>query len=542
VHLLRKREGNLFRLAFSANLFGRNLIEPRLVNFCVVVSGFLLLSLLSYTDRLVALQICTAAIISLGIVSAELTWALTIFLMPFGEFFAFDVYDTRFLVAVALATSFLKLAPRVSTVSSPIGKWIPSCSWMLVSFIGLVMLHFNASNIFREAQAAALMGCAYVFFIAARLVPSMSRRVFHLIEFAFCAGAIVSAMLSAIFLYAPLPQLIMAHLPVDNLRLTGVQDGSNSTARYLIPAAGCAISHLLLDIEKRKGLWLWGVLLVAVVVLMAATKSKGSIVALLVMCLLVMLLVPSRLRTIAMLVFLVVPSSLVVWLAVAQPRIDYRAAQIWSSAGSRNLDYYLDTPPGSIGSIASLKQELRIGVSSRMHMSPDGKILYEKRSDDVWKTGQRDLLWNAGLDVLAANVLWGIGFDAWREEMQRRLGFPFASPHNGLLETAGAFGIIGGLLYGLLAIFLLKSLFHVRRHLAQQPATPAFLWPVLSIASLLVIELVDVSTILAPVLFAVWSWTLLGLHEGLLALSASDEQPTGTTLTKEAKELQNMKN
>jgi hypothetical protein len=70
-------------------------------------------------------------------------------------------------------------------------------------------------------------------------------------------------------------------------------------------------------------------------------------------------------------------------------------------------------------------------------------------------TGQRVRIWSASLQVLKRHWLFGIGFAGWKAQLLDLLGFPFDSPHNGLLEVFGEFGLLGVFLYASLIILIL---------------------------------------------------------------------------------------
>jgi O-Antigen ligase len=70
-------------------------------------------------------------------------------------------------------------------------------------------------------------------------------------------------------------------------------------------------------------------------------------------------------------------------------------------------------------------------------------------------TGQRVRIWSASLQVLKRHWLFGIGFAGWKAQLLDLLGFPFDSPHNGLLEVFGEFGLLGVFLYASLIILII---------------------------------------------------------------------------------------
>jgi O-antigen ligase len=232
------------------------------------------------------------------------------------------------------------------------------------------------------------------------------------------------------------------------------------------------------------------------------------------MCILAIILVDHKIRKRAAFALLIVVVAFALTTLVVRPRVEHWAAEAWQSAGNENMHSYL-VPSKELALSDILERGFRVGESSRMTELPNGEIRYQKRSFDIWHTGQRDLLWEAGVSVIRDHPWWGIGYKNWQEELDRRLGYPFRSPHNAFLEIVGGYGVLGGVLYILLILVFLRNLLLIRRRFASGMINATILWGGLSGASWLAMELPDVSTSLAITLVTVWFWIFLGLHESM---------------------------
>ena len=102
-----------------------------------------------------------------------------------------------------------------------------------------------------------------------------------------------------------------------------------------------------------------------------------------------------------------------------------------------------------------------VKLHSEMYRNIDGTIEYKERGCGLGCTGQRDRLWRTGLQVVSEHWLLGIGPAAWPVEFQKRLQFPFDTPHNALLEMGGGFGLAGLMVYFALTVAVLRLLWQV---------------------------------------------------------------------------------
>jgi O-antigen ligase len=166
----------------------------------------------------------------------------------------------------------------------------------------------------------------------------------------------------------------------------------------------------------------------------------------------------------------------------------------------------------------SVLHELRIGQSYQMSVAtlPDGskKIEYKKVTG-LEQTGQRERLWEAGVDVVRNHWLWGLGPAGLTAAMTKALNYPFTSPHNFALELLGAYGLLGGAIYIALILALWSAgitLTHDQRMLLPGGLIIA---PILV---LLLAEIVEPSLAFGYGVVGFWFWCFAGL----LAATARD--------------------
>jgi len=506
-------------------------IEATVKRLILVLTSFYALSLLSYVSRPVALWLCGMDIAIVGILSVDLVWLLTLFLIPFARYFAFSSSNTKFLLSVALVACGLRLGSHVWKHSRTQGFKASAYSWILLLYCLLVALHFKDSRVAFELEGAGLLATAYLLFLRIRYEePSRSRETLSLLEVTLVSSGIAAALLTAAYLYFPLPQLIVAHPEIRNLRLAGVTDESNSMARFLLPAFSCFLARSVLYRSKRG---LWYLLLALTSMLLAATETKAALVAILAMFIVIPFLAGPRRRWWSLPSILVATLSILWWLLYIGPRLEYQAAAVWVSLPNTHVSSLLASPyeqltikhsqqltikhSQQLTIKHSLLRELRIGRSSKMLKDKEGRTTYIRRPNDIWKTGQRDRLWKAGIAVVTEHPLWGIGYKAWRQELMKRLDYPFVAPHDALLQVVGSYGIVGGILYvALLAAFLRRTV-QAREAGAVDWVRHGVIWPTLICGALFVFELFDEATSLGVTIMILWVWGTLGLQEAFIS-------------------------
>jgi hypothetical protein len=182
----------------------------------------------------------------------------------------------------------------------------------------------------------------------------------------------------------------------------------------------------------------------------------------------------------------------------------------------------------SHGPLERLESPFRIGHSFRLQAPPKnlqdplaqpgalGDMEVTPRNCHLWCTGQRDLIWKAGFQVVEQHWLAGIGFGAWKTVLQEKLGFPFDHPHSGLLEVWGEFGILGFAMY----MTFIVLLFVRARYALSANVTGFKKWLLVAISMTAIAflgnELVDDTKFFSISPHAIWIWPLLALQERYL--------------------------
>ncbi len=121
---------------------------------------------------------------------------------------------------------------------------------------------------------------------------------------------------------------------------------------------------------------------------------------------------------------------------------------------------------------------------------------------DIMSTGQRLILWKAGISTIERDWLMGIGSPNWPKVLSE---YKETSPHNGLLEVWGGLGIAGLLLYLSVPVALFLS---VKNNWVNN------IFSLISMAVLvfyLVREQFDVSDIYSFTINGLLFWSLIGL-------------------------------
>ncbi|HEU5018863.1 MAG TPA: O-antigen ligase family protein [Pseudolabrys sp.] len=427
------------------------------------------------------------------ILPTTLPWIVAVATLPYTYFLTLSPSNTAMITGAALAVAALCMGWQ----SFRSWKQIPQSGYgvILAAFIALVVAHFTAAT-HLILEGAAFLACLFVIFLAIRFRFAHDAGWLRIMGITIVASVLAGALISAVFVYIPAPWLAIHHAPTDNLRLAGIFDEANAAGRYLM------LAFFFFLIKA----WIWPLALTAI--LLAATGSKGALVATFAASIICLIIDRTNMRrsiVLAACSFVLMGA----WLSIVQPRLEQRAAAIWSA---NKLIGPVEKPVGNTPE-QLLTHELRIGTSSRM-TKEDGVIRYHERPYSIWHTGQRDLLWSAGFATIVEHPLWGIGYKRWRDELSKRLDYPFTSPHNGLLEVTGAYGVIGGILYLALIVLFVRNVMRVRR---EKRADFTLLWATVSVAGMLVFELVDVSTSLAATLPAVLFWAFLAVQEGILS-------------------------
>lgn len=178
----------------------------------------------------------------------------------------------------------------------------------------------------------------------------------------------------------------------------------------------------------------------------------------------------------------------------------------------RSYSMTVEKPPGNAPAAANRnataeKPTADGSTNSEMYRNVPGRITYTKRNCGWECTGQRDRLWGTGLAIVGEHWLIGIGPHRWKAEYQTRLGFPFDTPHDALLELWGGYGLAGLVLYSALLVLLVGQLMRSVALPASAPAVILVTTTALYIVAMMIAELVDPAKFLSMNPHAIWLWT-----------------------------------
>ena len=224
-------------------------------------------------------------------------------------------------------------------------------------------------------------------------------------------------------------------------------------------------------------------------------------------------------------------------------------AAVWReySEPQLNVEHYAELAQAPFLSV--LRKEFRIAVSQEMKVveRPDtgkadasllaimpsnqvrapaqkSQIVEGPKSSALADTGRRLQLFKSGVEILSNHPWWGIGHKQWAVAMLQITGFPFGSPHNGLLEVWGSYGVLGALLYAALIVVAGRNYLMIERRAHNSISLWLNRGIGLFLFALVLHELVEVATVLAVTPYALWAWMALGLQDGL----RRSLKPTGT--------------
>lgn len=537
--------GQTLRGAVSPLLKSR---EHGYAALAVAAAGFVGVAALSYLNRTLAVWALLAwsvlTIVSMPIVG----WAFTMFAVVFQDVFALGADDFRRIRYALL----LVLVGRLGWLVVQRRMYRSPLLWCLLAFTALVGLHDVLSGSSAKQavwDAGVLLSLAGVYVVSREFGRDPAGATLG--AAAMVLAAFLSAALSFAFLYLPLPGLIaLGRLP-DSLRLFGVQDNPNSLAQLLVPALLILVCASI-GRQRSPG---WVALVATAGVLLAATGTRAGllVVAATLFVLLPLVTSPGVRRTGVRVVALPLVALLgcAVWLIGVAPWVEHRAAQQWIARSDAFLCVYLEARSGHdpcdrlfltaddsgvspVNRILdTFMRDLRLQASHAM-FKVDGRTTYVRRAFRISEMGQRDRTWRAGLTVVSQHWLWGFaGREGWAQHMQVLTGYPFTSPHNGVLEVTGAYGVLGLLLYVSVIVLFVRNYLDLRQraHLPWQRAANE--WVFLCGAAVFLFELTDALTVLAFSIHAIWFWGIVGMQAGLLDAAAA-ERPAAAPAAEEA--------
>jgi hypothetical protein len=493
--------------------------------------------------------------------------ALALFIASIREVWALSVHDTSIILTFAVLATVLASMRRMQFVEL---RHALRAGNLFILLLGVSLffevLHFPILSAHWSVEGAQRIALETMILLVALLasLTAGNLEIGKTIKFTLVAAGIFTAAVDLLYLYVPAPWLIgNEFVHTEMLRLVGLQDDANSTARFLLPMAIGAVVLFF----QRPGLW-QGVIIIIAALPVFATGSKTGILTL-IACSTVAAYVCRppipRLLSGGIAVILVLIAGLS-WSLVFEHPFKRHAAEAWLNSKlsqDRAIQYAYGTYTGPITNITDyLFGSLRIGRASQLTVMPPSRDAAapvegsppnrdaaapvegspanpanppqtsESTSDKIdWSrvrevkgpasattTGQRILLWTTGLDVIRDHPLFGIGDDNWRAEMQERTGFPYSSPHNGLLQVTGSYGVLGAIIY-LIALSQMCLLIYLRQ------GDP---WVLVCAAGYFCFEMFDVSTIFSPTFVSIWVWALLGQFRPVPATQQVQTRSIGT--------------
>ena len=354
------------------------------------LAAYIGFALVSFANETAAIVGCIAVLAATAIGGSRLPWLFAVAVIPYSYMFGLHASGSALIATAAIAFA----ATRMGIDSIHSWRCHPTSAYGLVltGFIVVVAAHITAFS-YIAMEGLGFLACLWIIFFAIRYRFGRDQEWLSWTETWITWSVLVACLISATFVFMPLIWLIAAHPPLDNLRLSGVFDEANAAGRYLLPI------FLLFFIRASTGrsqAYFW--LLALAAVFLAATGSKGAILATVMACLLYLGLDRNRIRRGAMALATAL-AAMTVWLLLIQPIVEYRAAQIWRADDRNGTDVIAITPKAT--GIEAFTRDFRIGTSSRMTKLANGNTNYTDRPYNIWHTGQRDLLWKAGLATIA---------------------------------------------------------------------------------------------------------------------------------------------
>jgi len=527
-------------------------------------AAFLLAAMLSYLAPMAAVAAMTA--VSLGAMALwpRRSLGIAAFVLGFKEIFNLDPGHSRYVMATTL--TYLGLQTLLDRRSWRLCRNLHSHPLLALLILSLILnaLHVALSP---DAEGTVRLIWHLLGILTAFRAATLSDDTIAMasLKRSLIAGGAAIAILSALYLYIPMPALVGdVFIHTEVLRLVGIQDDANSIARWILPAAMAALiaANAKRPIPTLLWVMLWGMALLA-------TASKSGLIWFAV-ALLALPFFTKRWKEMAA-SLLAVGLGAVLWFGVIEHPLKRHAATSWYESGLSNdgavtvaYDLYTKTKPyyarldkyAPKSIFGNFITSLRIRTTSepividanpetppprpRLILPPAGEpnkkafvtnrdwskihdapkkdvqsklakteaVKAEQEELGILETGDRRRLWLAGIHIFGSHPWWGIGAMGWPAEMIKEVRFPYSSPHNGFLQVSGSYGLLGALLY-LAAIARLGWLIIRRR---------GDIWVLSSLSCAFAFELFDVSSIFTPTLIGAVSSMLIGVLEGGLRL------------------------
>jgi hypothetical protein len=505
---------------------------PLLVRAIAIASlhltAFIAICTVSYARLPIGSTVAAAVLALLALTSPLSGMLLVLIAVNFQYLFWFDpgaLYEIGGLVSVA----YILRALPITLHAARQGSWL----WfILAAFIGLVLLHLlPLAETDRPIQAVGFLILTATLFLHCRHIAGTLDAAVAVAT--MCIGGFAACILSFAYLYVPFPELFLSHSPLydlhlNDLRLSGVQD-SNAIAKLALPGI---LALMLLTITRSRPIALWILLLVAGSIVLAAAASKSVMLALVpVMLALLVFAIKRRLLIGWTIVAIAMGGSVLLFSVAALPSLKYHAAVFWEKYSEPKIRAAFYGKLAEESYLNRLRSELRIPRAGQVHCRDTGPggcfpetrgslsandVGRRPASDGIAATGQRVLIFKTGLAIVYDHLWWGIGYKHWAGAMEKISGIPFLSPHNGLLEVWGSYGLLGAIVYLALIAVTVRIYVMIKKRVSD----PTMLWFNLAVAlfllALLVHEIFEVATVLAVTPYALWAWAALGLQDGIL--------------------------
>ncbi|MDA9464509.1 hypothetical protein XH87_07785 [Bradyrhizobium sp. CCBAU 53415] len=510
-------------------------------------------------------------IVALALFAPAYGLALGIFIAPFQQFASLNLDQFHLLQGVAwsfIAFRLLLLIQprdllRIRTSPTIIFFGAFTC---LVLFRNAIP--FTSRFYFLDAGFVVTIFLITMTVGTATRLPSYS---WTLVSTAMLSAVLFSILFDFALVYIPLAELTpyQSALPPDKLRLAGLHANPNATSKFLLAAVSLTSALVVGRVFKEDRLRAWYAWLLLAVLLLAlsATAAKSGIAALVVSlsiaaCLLMgsawtqrhsSVLSPNDQVMEVGKVFALFVFAVASWTIVIAPPIKERGAAAWLASGlpldrpdlkelagnragaseasaTHPVTGGDSRPEGSRSSLTgAFIEEFRIGKSFQLKagVAPGSSLesplkselqgqKATKRDCGIMCTGQRDLLWSAGLSILKQNWFWGLGYGGWKQALDQKLGYPFDSPHVGFLELAGEFGIMGAVLYLSFVAFIFNRAWRGLCLNGDGYRKAFIVGGSLFSVAILTTELFEPAKFFAMAPHAIWIWTFLAMQERML--------------------------
>jgi hypothetical protein len=498
---------------------------------------FLVLAWGSRFDIIASTVACAALLAGVALALPELGILMVVFCTPIRSVFDLPQESMQIVLGSGMAAVTLRHLPLFANL---LRERRPRLLLVLAAFIVVYAARGALELVQYPDTGLRTVAAEGVFFVALLGVALAAHaraagRGFGSALLAAAAAAIVLTMaVDTIDTYFPsLGNALSLLKGIPGQRFSGLHVNPNATGKFLL--LGSLLAAALVVATTRRSVALPGMLAIAATALcFSATSSKSTLLAAAGALLAWLAVAAWRLEGLRAVKILgtaaLVAGAIGGWYVVIAPHAERLAMDnflVFKNVGANAIDR--PAPPTTLAQ--QLEDEMRIGRSysmkvqkppanapanSEMYRNIPGRITYTPRNCGWACTGQRDVLWGTGVAIVAEHWLIGIGPHRWAPEYQARVGFPFDTPHNVLLELVGGYGLAGLALY-LAALVLLVRL--VARAFALPRAAPDHILvtaTALYIVAMLLAELVDPAKFLAMTPHAIWLWIFAAASAGRL--------------------------